>query len=94
VDEEAREEPLDLASEQRKVVRNGLKSLLFCIVVLMSSYVVLPRFFGFPDDLTGARSGGLGKLCQANEDVSRRARPERVGGQSSSSFSLHQARTR
>lgn len=45
---------LDLPSEQRKVVENGLKSLIFCSLVLLGSYHLLPRYFSFPMDFAGA----------------------------------------
>lgn len=48
------ETSIDLANEQRKIMRNGGIAILFCAAVLAGGYFILPRFFSFPEDFDGA----------------------------------------
>lgn len=45
---------VDLAIEQPKVIKNAVRAAFFCSGVLAASYLVLPRYVSFPDDLLGA----------------------------------------
>ena len=48
------QETIDLESERRRVLKNGVLSAIFSSAVLMVGYLVLPRFMDLPDDSHGA----------------------------------------
>ena len=45
---------VDLAVEQPKIIKSAIRASFFCTGVLAASYLVLPRYVSFPDDLIGA----------------------------------------
>lgn len=42
---------MDLKAEQRKIIRRALAAFAFCALVLLGSFLLLPRLFEFPSDL-------------------------------------------
>ncbi len=42
---------MNLAAEQRKIIRRATAAIAFCALVLAGSYLLLPRLFAFPTGL-------------------------------------------
>lgn len=42
---------MDLEAEQRKIIQRAMLAIVFCALVLTSSYLLLPHFFNFPTGL-------------------------------------------